>query len=274
MKEQARKELCDLIAEQGIGFCQLTTMAEISLKKQEAAHPQETQALIAILRLGVTAKLKTASMDERAAIAEQASKANQLSLELAQWAVDSWVNALERVVPPSTPAWQSVPDSRPHPEGSSYLHRSIVHLLVVTLAGAGGAAMPGIQIGTAIHHDLTGQISAITSNWLGGENGLEFALLYGSLGLVAGAVGAGVGWMVGGGQSETYMISGGTTLGRLGGAMVGAFLLARFGALVGLLLGGTAGVFFGGLIGGTVGAFLGYIIGAFIFLFLLLCIFF
>src|SRR5262249_48772486 len=148
------------------------------------------------------------------------------------------------------------------------------HLLVVTLAGAAGAALPGIQLGTAIHYDLTGQLRTLTSHWLGGGDGVGFALLYCALGLVAGAVGAGGGLVVGGGQSETYMISGGTTLGRLGGAMVGAFLLARFGALLGLLLGGTAGVFFGGLIGGLGGAFLGYIIGAYILLFLLLCIFF
>jgi hypothetical protein len=101
-----------------------------------------------------------------------------------------------------------------------------------------GATLPGIQIGMAIQHDLTGRISLVTAKLIGGQNGLQFALLYGALGLAAGALGGGMGWMFGGGQSETYLTSGGTTLGRLGGATVGAFLLARFGALIGLLPGG------------------------------------
>jgi hypothetical protein len=275
MNDQATRELCRLIDEYGPGLRRTPQMCELLLRQRLAAFPEATAALITILRLGVLDKLAKAAPDRQAALIAEAVQESQLDPEPAHWAIDAWLEALQGSGPPvSAPSAGAVlpSDAEPPPAGQSLYQRAIVHLIVVTLAGAVGAALPGVQVGLAIQHDMTGRVREMTSQWVGGKNGGQFALLCGSLGLLAGAVGGCVGWMVGGAQDTSYMVHGGTTLGRLGGATVGAFLLARIGAVVGLLFAGPIGVFVGGIVGAALGAFLGYLIGAFILLFLFLCL--
>lgn len=252
-------------------------MCEYFLRQQAAAHPEATEALISVLRLGVAAKLASATPEQKAATAVLAARVSHLSLELAHWAVDSWCQALAGAKPsspPPRPSFSPLDASPPAGSGRCSYRRAVLHLLVVTLAGAAGAALPGIQIGLALPQFATlGRLGALTPEWIEGWNGMQIALLYGGIGLVSGALGGGLGWMFGGGLSSTYLLHGGTTLGRLSGAMLGSFLLARLGAVVGLFLGGPGGLFFGGLAGSAGGAWLGYLLGAFTFLFLLLCIF-
>lgn len=284
MSEQARQELCELLGSYGPNICDTPRMCEMMLQQHRAAHPEATDALIGVLRLGRVKTLLDVTAEQQEALADEAARSQGISPEMARWAVETWSEALRQgatggtafspqAAHAGTPPAFRLPATMEAPTyGGGMYRRAILHMGVVALAGAFGAALPGVQIAILIEHDVSGVFGEFTKKMVAGESPVQFALLYGGIGLIAGAMGGAAGWMVGGSQSLSYLIHGGSTLGQLGCAAAGAFLVSRFTALIGLLLLGTLGVFVGGALGAALGAFLGYVFSYLIFFLLLCCV--
>src|SRR5207244_12145578 len=131
--------------------------------------------------------------------------------------------------------------------------RSIVHLVVVSVAGAFGATTLGwISLFRPDFFAVSpwGDVVVDLAEW---AQGLSVIVL----GIIGGGAGGLLGWIFGGGRSWTYYAYGTTTLGRLWYSASGAYFGANIGVCGGLALLGLIGTMVGGLAGAMLGAILG-----------------
>src|SRR5579872_1008378 len=122
MNDAAREKLCGIIETHGLSACDNPRALESLLREETAGLTEETEALIAALKAGVLADLRTLPADAPRDIplkllAQQLADETSLSEEGARWAVLSWAKALgvlDPLKPAATP--EAPPESPPVPE--------------------------------------------------------------------------------------------------------------------------------------------------------------
>jgi hypothetical protein len=198
---------------------------------------------------------------DEAELSQQLVAKSGIELERARWAIKTWVLALDTV--DSEPAirrdwssWNRLDVSTSTRGGAGIYQRAVFHLIAVGLAGAFGGIVFGLFL-------LSRGEAALLGPWHEALDEVEpWAVVPAvlALGFIGGLTGGLLGWIIGGGRSWTYDAVGGTTLGRLSLAGLGAFQGATIGVLPSVCLLGLIGVLIGAMFGGAIGAFLGLLI--------------
>jgi hypothetical protein len=264
MTEQAQQQLADLLMDQGVRLVNTPTMCEILLKQKFAHDPDTVTALLGVYRLGRVEVLLALSEGERDHLAQAAVRQHGLSVEAAQGAVAAWTFALEQAVAASD---QKGPQLEPTPDPKSLeqpfrapMPRSLVHSLLVVLAGALGGLFPGVYNAFHLEDRQNDQFYArYYRKWPYTNDAVLFGLVYGGVGLFAGTAGAALGWLVSGSRHPQYLVDGRIPLGILLGGIVGAMTIGGVGAWFGFLWAGPPGVLGGSFLGtgfGTLGDYL------------------
>jgi hypothetical protein len=261
MDEQVRSELIDLVKSGGRNLCTMPRMLGILLRQRCPNAEESVRELEQALSSGCVAPILAAvgPVDEPALIQDLVARTG-MTAERAEWVIATWVQALALVdAPPAVgrdwSEWNKLDVSQATQGGSGVYHRAISHLVIVGMLGAAGGATLGI------YHILYGNAPAGPwrddlpdfGPWLH-----VLALL--ALGILGGFAGGLLGWIAAGVRSWTYDAMGGTTLGRLVLAGLGAFHGATIGVMACVVLFGLIGVMVGSLIGGLVGAVLGLLV--------------
>ncbi len=264
MDEQVTRELSDVLATAGPSVCTTPRVLGILLRQRcpqaEAQISELEQALTSGCVRPILDSPESADLERLAA---QLAERSGMELSRAHWAITTWAHALakaERAGP--TPlgrdwsSWNKLDVSGATAGGSGAYQRSLGHLALVGAAGAVGGA------GLGFYLLLRGEW-ALIEPWRVALEDLApwlrvVALVV--LGGLGGGAGGLLGWIFGGGQSWTYIATGGTTLGRLAFSALGAFHGAGVGVMVGLGVAGLMGILPGGLLGAGVGSFLGLLV--------------
>lgn len=263
MDDSVRDRLCELIAEHGRPVCSTPGSLRMLLRQ---TCPNGGEAIDDIVRsLDVPAVRALLAnpvevADRPATVA--ALTATGYSSERADWVASSWLDALgsERFDRPGGSAdwsaWNRLDVSAETAGGTGSHQRSIWHLAIVALAGLAGGA------GVAVSLWRLGE-EGLIEPWREAFDGMTFAAGVASvavLGALGGAAGGIAGWALGGGRSWTYDAWGGTSLGRLGLAALGAFNMASVGVLASLGFFGLYGVLPLALLGAAFGSFIGLLV--------------
>ena len=258
MDEQVRAGLCELLATSGRDICTTPRMLGILLHQRCPQAAEPVRELELALQHGCVGPLLAGEGDvDEANLAARLSAATGLDDHRARWAIATWAHALGTAAGPTVAdnwsSWNRLDVSEATAGGTGNYQRAIWHLGVVALAGAAG----GLSLGFYL---LARGEYALIEPWREALQGLApwlqviSLMLLGSLGGFAGGL---LGWIFGGGQSWTYDVLGGTTLGRLVYSAAGAFNGAGVGVMCSLGFFGLIAVLPGALVGAGLGAFLG-----------------
>jgi hypothetical protein len=250
MIERVSLKLSQILAEYGLFLCDDPKRCEALLLEEYPQFSREVRVLIRALERGMIAELRSAAQGtpwEQRSVGPIRRLIQECGYteDMAKWAVESWGQALGLETREEKPLFgldsQELTEDPDTPKNSPkgerifpILPRAVWHMFIVGGAGS---------FGGAVLHALTTHKG---SDLLG--TGAMVAAFFG------GGLGGALGWMFSGGQSWTYDLYGGSTLGRLGLAVLGAFQ----GAMVGAYIGFVAGAHFSGAeVGAIAGTFLG-----------------
>jgi hypothetical protein len=139
----------DLLLKNGAGLVDTPSMCELLLKQHMAQEPEALAALLGFYRLGRVKEALTCGYDKREEMIQQAVQQQGLSLEAARWALAAWTISLGEAVAASATNWrpqqrsrEPLPPPLKGPETRARMPHKWLHVMVVTLAGALGSALP------------------------------------------------------------------------------------------------------------------------------------
>jgi hypothetical protein len=261
MDEHVQSELVELLKTGGRNLCTMPRTLGILLHQRCPDAEATIRDLETALTAGCVGPILagTGPIDE-AELTTNLVQKTSMAPDRARWVIESWVRALDQAdAPPAIgrdwSEWNKLDVSQATQGGSGGYQRAVAHLIIVGVLGAAGGATLGI------YHVLHGNVPA--GPWREALEDIDPwmqvpALLL--LGILGGFAGGLLGWIALGGRSWTYDAMGGSTLGRLVLAALGAFHGAAIGVMACVVLLGLIGVMVGSLIGGLIGAVLGLLI--------------
>ena len=257
-EDQVANELSRLLAAEGVAICTMPRMFGVLMRQSCPPGCEDLiVALEAVQAAGIVAAMREPDgRNHVPALADRLTEGSQIPEERIRWAIETWWRTIEGSPDGQSKGWaewNKLDVSQEVGDDAGIYQRSVIHLVIVGLAGAlGGSAWgflalirgEGVLIEPAVKalEDLDGWLRVFALFALGGLGGLAGGIL---------------GWVGGGGRSWTYDAHGGTTVGRLGLSCNGAFFGALAGGMAGLAGIGLAGMMFTALAGAAVGSFLG-----------------
>jgi hypothetical protein len=261
MNVEAENSVRDIIDSYGRSICDTPRMFETLLRQQGKASPNEVEALVAAVQHHVVKRLLADEVPDVQVISQQLAVESQQPPLVARWAVETWAKVLDGTrVERQVVEWNAVDT----PEGlgkasTSVARKALIGLALVALAGLIGGAGPGVWIGWGLmRNDSRAQRVAAAAGLKEILEPEKVLLIYGTLGGLAGLVGASVGWMFGG---HTRM-----TAGRVLGAMIGALQASSNGAFYGMMHGESAGTFIGAMLLTLAGTYIATMLGVLVVL--------
>jgi hypothetical protein len=251
MSAEAELALADILKNYGRSVCDTPRMFEMMIRQHPNVPADEITALVAALHHHVTKHLLANPACDQQALVQALSAQGKVPLLTARWAVETWAKALGGVKPEKKVSnWDEVGRAEGIGAASARIARwALIGMALVALSGAAGGTIPGVTMGYLLLKRDPGAIEIVAAaDMADAKDPAQFMVVYGTLGGLAGFVGAGLGWMFGG---HTRM-----TIGRVLGAMIGAFQAGVNGAYFGMIHGEGAGTFIGAFV---VTAFVTYI---------------
>jgi hypothetical protein len=259
MNDQARERLCELLATYGPAICNTPRSCEMFLRQKVGEFPDEFQMINKALQGGTVGQLmqmKGISDWESASapLVSQLSQSAGISPEQARWTIDAWGIALRKhpnVAPPPPPAepQRIYPDDAPQRDPAKLAAQLCVTVFIC--GGIGGA------LGGSLRGLLNILMMDMLADWMEIPEGLSYlmALIDILVALIAGGLGALLGFWIGGGHVTTHWPRDGSTPVYIYRAFMAALGGAFFGASVGTFVCGGALLMGAGPIGAFVGAF-------------------
>jgi hypothetical protein len=221
------------------------------VQQECSAFPQESRALVEALRLGVAEDLLGYKLDQpwqplADGLCHRLQSRARLSAADSAWTVDAWARVLAR----HPDMWKAAPSvlavSRYVPKDNvneSTLRAAMTAIVAVGggLGGALGAALlPGVLLITSAAYKLPIMADSMrgskSSNWLMVAVAL---LVIGAIGGVGSAVGAGLGWLYGKGDSAPWT----GFSAAFGAAFTATAIGGRFCSIFGWFFGGFIAAF-------------------------------
>jgi hypothetical protein len=264
MNDQARKKLCDFIANYGPNICSTPGTCKMVLGQQCADFPAEKDLLLRTLDRGAVAGVMKGPVGGPWEELITTVAGSSVAPADARWAVESWAIALGKhpdVAPP--PPEPVVSLNAPPDATKTGVVRAAGSTIAVGVGGAIGGAITCMVLGIVLVNrgvtmppyraDMSGSVAAV------------IIIIFGMIGGVLGGSGSALGWFLI--QMQSSALSYSTEelnrrlrkgiLGALTGAMVGSalpvFICGFFGILVGTFFGGLGGAISGGLSGAAGG---------------------
>jgi hypothetical protein len=263
MTAAAEEAVRDLLKAYGRSICDTPRMFEMLLRQQNKATPEETAVLVAAVRHHVGKRLLSGEPKDVETLTK-ALTAEGHDPAIVTWAVETWANGLAGTQPEKKiTAWNAVGTPAQVGRASAAVARkAIAGLFAVALAGMVGGTAPALWLGERLlrkDQEVLKFFEAAGIKEKDIKDPFQFMLVYGSLGGLAGLVGAGTGFMLGG---HTRM-----SPGRVLGGVIGAFQAGVNGAYYGLAHGEGAGTFIGCLVLTGFGTYIATLVGVFVVLF-------
>ncbi|HJZ59563.1 MAG TPA: hypothetical protein VKE74_31755 [Gemmataceae bacterium] len=246
MRPEARQALIDLVREYGKSIVLMPSSCRMSMAARLAAFPEENQLLTVALTREVPARiLEFAGTDAYEAklsdLARDLAAATGAAPAEATEAITAWAEALNR---PVGYRRAEVPDRvYQDPKPADPLEERAVRLVMALIVAAGGflggALGNGGQVMAMLAVDATSE-TEMYGDASSSPNELGLVLVLMLLGGVAGAFGAGAGWLVAKGSDKPWAAFGGVFFGAaalgtlrwyfagLGWSTAGAILIAAF----------------------------------------------
>jgi hypothetical protein len=262
MNDQARKKLCDVIANYGSTICSTPRTCVMVLGQQCAEFPAEKDLLLRALERGAVAGVIKAPVggpwdDEIKTVAGSSVKPAD-----ARWAVESWAIALGKhpdaaPLPPEPVMSINAP---PDAVRSGGVVRTAGSTLAVAIGGGIGGAFTSMVL-TMVLIVLAVEVPGFPTG-LTSFMAFVIVVMLGVIGGIGSGVGAGLGWTVIQTQSSALSLSTEQLNRRLRKGFMSAMIAAMVGTAIPGYFFGLPGMVVGGFLGGLSGAVSGGLAGA------------
>jgi hypothetical protein len=264
MNDQARKKLCDFIANYGPNICSTPGTCKMVLGQQCADYPTERDLFLRSLDRGAVTGVMKGPVGGPWDDLITTVAGSSVAPADARWAVESWAIALGKhpdVAPP--PPEPVIPLNAPPEATKTGAVRAVSSTIAVGIGGAIGGAITCMVLAVVLvnrgvtmppyHSGVPDSVAVI------------FIIIFGMIGGVLGGSGSALGWLVI--QMQSSALSQSTEelnrrlrkgiMGALTGAMIGSalpvFICGHLGILVGTFFGGLGGAVSAGMAGAAGG---------------------
>jgi hypothetical protein len=251
MNDQAREALGSVIGTYGPAICNTPRSCELFIRQACGPFPDESNALIAALRQGVTDDLfgyqpAQRPWDEFATnLRSRLQSSAGLGESEGTWAVDTWARVLGKHPENWKPSAAAIgpPTDYEEPKASPGALRAVMTVIVGLGGGIGGAVgsvlLPGTSLITSAYAQLPLMSSPVRSSspssvWLIVAIVL---LVLGLIGFVGGAAGAALGWLHGRGDRGHWTAFSTACGGAFASSALGSYFCGIFGSFFGAAVG-------------------------------------
>jgi hypothetical protein len=251
MNDQAREALGKVI---GTAICNTPRSCELFIRQACGPFPEESQALIAALRQGVTDDLfeyqpERREWDEFSTSLRSRLQSNAgLGETEGSWAVDSWA----RVLGKHPENWQPSSSHLPRPmseddfknkPGSDRALKAVMTTIVALGGGIGGALgavlVPAATLLTSAYVEMPMMSSPVRHSSPNSVWVIVIIVLFvlGLIGSIGGAIGGALGWLHGRGDQGHWTAFSTACGGAFASGALGSYFCGIFGSFFGAALG-------------------------------------
>jgi hypothetical protein len=252
MNDQAREALGQVIGTYGTAICNTPRSCELFIRQACGPYPEESQALIAALRQGVTDDLFDYQPDRRAWDEFSSSLRSRLQSNAGigesegTWAIDSWARVLGKHPENWKPSAVASPRPHRHEEEKSAAEGTLKAVMtgIVALGGGIGGALgavlvPAATLVTSAYWQVpmmntTVRHSSPTSVWI---IVIIVLLVFAIIGFIGGAIGGALGWLHGRGDRGHWTAFSTACGGAFASGALGCYFCGIFGSFFSSMLG-------------------------------------
>jgi hypothetical protein len=262
MNDQARKKLCDVIANYGSTICNTPRTCVMVLGQQCAEFPAEKDLLLRALERGAVNGIAKAPVGGPWDEEIKTVAGSSVKPEDARWAVESWAIALGKhpdaaPLPPEPVISMHAPSDAVRSGG---VVRTAGSTLAVAIGGGIGGAFTSMIL-TLVFIVLLVEVPGIHTG-LTSFMAFVIIVIFGVIGGMGAAFGAGLGWTVIQTQSSALSLSTEQLNRRLRKGFMSALVASMVGVAIPGYFFGVFGMVVGGFLGGLGGAVSGGLAGA------------
>jgi hypothetical protein len=250
MNDQAREALGQVIDTYGPAICNTPRSCELFIRQACGPYPEESQALIAALRQGVTDDLFEYQPQHRAWDEFSGSLRSRLQSNAGLgeteggWAIDSWARVLGKHPEnwkPRAAISRPLPHEEPKPVSDGAL-KAVMTGIVALGGGIGGALgavlVPAATLLTSAYWQVpmmntTVRHSSPTSVWI---NVIIALLVLAIIGFIGGAIGGALGWLHGRGDQGHWTGFSTACGAAFASGALGSYFCGIFGSFFGSLV--------------------------------------
>jgi hypothetical protein len=253
MNDQARKKLCDFIANYGPTICSTPRTCNMVLGQQCADYPAEKDLFLRALDRGAVAGVMKAPVGGPWDDLVKTVAGSSVAPADAKWAVESWAIALGKHPDVAPPPPEPVINLNAPPDATKTgVVRAAGSTMAVGIGGAIGGAITCMVLALVLVN--RGATAPPFKPGMSDSAAAIIIVIFGIIGGFLGGSGGALGWFITQLQSSALSYTTEELNRRLRKGILGA--------LTGAMVGSAAPVFFCGLLGILIGTFLGGLGGA------------